>query len=139
VSMRPNKFIANVILAMEVAQTFATSKTQSKVVPNVGHLHLAPSIANILLPIHSLHLTRIPYWLMQAWEFKQNITIEIHQKVGIILYVDGVIVQNFNLFDVFKVRNLVLKQSMTLTMVLLGFNAHWEMEARNANGRSQSR
>jgi hypothetical protein len=39
--MRPKKFIANVILTMEVAQTFATSKTQSKVVPNVGQIHLA--------------------------------------------------------------------------------------------------
>ncbi len=53
---------------MQVAQTSITSKAQSKIVLNVGHLHFAPSVA-IVLPIHSLHLTQMP-WRTQGWELK---------------------------------------------------------------------
>jgi hypothetical protein len=90
---------------------------------------------------HNYYFTSNPFLtfdhntlLVDANVGKQNITIEIHQKVGNILYVNGVIVQNFNLFNVY-----CLKHSMTLNMVLLGFNAHWEMEAQNVNGTSKSR
>jgi len=68
VNTRANKLIASVIYIMQVAQTSITSKAQSKIVLNVGHLHLAPSVA-IVLPIHSLHLTQMP-WRTQGWELK---------------------------------------------------------------------
>jgi len=68
VNTRTNKLIAGVIYIMQVAQTSITSKAQSKIVLNVGHLHFALGVA-IVLPIHSLHLTQMPS-RTQGWELK---------------------------------------------------------------------
>jgi hypothetical protein len=50
VNTRLKKLIASVVLIKQVAQTFTMLKTQSKIIFNVGCLHVAPSMAIVLLP-----------------------------------------------------------------------------------------
>ncbi len=54
-----------IVLTSKVAHTFATTKTQTKIILDVGCLDLAPNMA-IVLPIHALHLSKMPCWLSQG-------------------------------------------------------------------------
>jgi hypothetical protein len=44
-----------VIWTLEMAQTFNTSKSQTKIIFNVGYLHLAPNVL-IIPSIRALHM-----------------------------------------------------------------------------------
>jgi hypothetical protein len=61
---RSNKLVTSVIFTTQVAQTFATLDTQSKIIFNDHHLHLAPNMV-VELSIHPLHLTKMACELTQ--------------------------------------------------------------------------
>ncbi len=84
-----NKLVTNVIFKSQVAQAFATSDTQSKIIFNDGHLHIAPNMV-IELSIHPLHLTKMACELTQWWKFKKDVSIKILKKTKNILDVDSV-------------------------------------------------
>ncbi len=56
-----NKLNITIVLTSKVAHTFVITKTQTKVILDVGCLDLAPSMV-VMLPIHALHLSKMPYW-----------------------------------------------------------------------------
>jgi hypothetical protein len=68
-----------------VAHTFVITKTQTKVILDVGCLDLAPSMV-VVLPIHALS---------QGREFEQNVSIESSWKSKDLLNVHGVVIQSF--------------------------------------------
>ncbi len=84
-----NKLVTNVIFKSQVAQAFATLDTQSKIIFNDGHLHIAPNMV-IELSIHPLHLTKMACELTQWWKFKKDVSIKILKKTKNILDVDSV-------------------------------------------------
>jgi len=92
--IRLNKLNITIVLTSKVAHTFVTTKTQTKVIIDVGCLDLAPSMA-VVLPIHALHLSKMPYWLSQGQEFEQNVYIESSWKSKDLLNVHGVVIQTF--------------------------------------------
>jgi hypothetical protein len=61
---RSNKLVTSIIFTSQVAQAFATLDTQSKIIFNDGHLHLAPNMV-VELSIYPLHLTRMACELTQ--------------------------------------------------------------------------
>ncbi len=52
---RSNTIVTSVIFTSQMAQAFANLDTQSKIISNDGHLHLAPNMV-VELSIHPLHL-----------------------------------------------------------------------------------
>lgn len=82
-----NKLITSIIFTLQMAQASTNSKIQSKIIFNVSHFHLSPSMV-IVLSIHPLHLIKIVYGLMQWKKLENDVSIKIHQKGRNILYVD---------------------------------------------------
>ncbi len=86
-----NKLITSVIFTSQMAQASNTSKTQSKILFNVSHFHLSPSMV-IVLSIQPQHLIKMAYGLMQWKKLENDVSIKIHQKLINILYVVSVII-----------------------------------------------
>jgi hypothetical protein len=80
-----NKLNITIVLTSKVAHTFVITKTQTKVILDVGCLDLAPSMV-VVLPIHALS---------QGREFEQNVSIESSWKSKDLLNVHGVVNQSF--------------------------------------------
>jgi hypothetical protein len=68
-STRSKKQKTRIVLALEMAQTFSTSKAQTKRVFNVGHFHLAPNMT-IVFSIHPLHMFGNSHWFVNRRELK---------------------------------------------------------------------
>jgi hypothetical protein len=57
---------ARIIIPMQVAQAPGASKSQTKIILDVGGFHLALSMT-IILAIHALYLSIMASWKMNGW------------------------------------------------------------------------
>ncbi len=85
--------LLGIIIATQVPQTPSASKSQTKVVFDVGGFHLAPS-TNIILAIHVihvLHLSKMVSWKMDGWQFEDYV-LESDGKKGYLFDFDFIVV-----------------------------------------------
>lgn len=115
-----SKLVTSVIFTSQVAQTFATLDTQSKIIFNDGHLHLTPNMV-IELSIHPLHLTRMACELTQRWKSKNDVSIKKFQKQKTFCMLIVLQFNVLNSFEALGVKDIALKHLGTLTTLdLLG-------------------
>jgi hypothetical protein len=60
---------------MQLPQAPSASKSQTKIVYDIGIFHLAPSMT-IVVVVHALHLFRMANWKMNGWQFKDDFIVE---------------------------------------------------------------
>jgi hypothetical protein len=76
---------------MQVPRALGASKSQTKIVLNVGGFHLAPNMT-IILVIHALHLSIMANWKMDGQQFKDDVIVERDGQRGNIFNFDLVVV-----------------------------------------------
>jgi hypothetical protein len=69
------EMFVGIIIAMQVPQAPSASKSQTKIVLDVGGFHLAP-IMTIIIAVHALHLSRMANWKMNGRQFKDDFIVE---------------------------------------------------------------
>jgi hypothetical protein len=74
-----------------VPQAPNASKSQTKIIFDVGGFHLAPSMT-IVLAIHASHLSRMASWKMDGQQFKNDVAIKCDGQRGNIFDFDLVVV-----------------------------------------------
>ncbi len=83
---------ARIIITMQVPQTLGASKSQTKIILDVGGFHLTPNMT-IALAVHALHLSRLANWNTDGQQFKDDVIVKCHKQKGNILDFDFLIVQ----------------------------------------------
>ncbi len=86
------KMLIGIIIATQVPQALCVSKSQNKIILDVGGFHLAPNMT-IILTVHALHLSKMASWKTDGRQFKDDVIIECHGQREDILNLDLVIVQ----------------------------------------------
>ncbi len=84
--------LARTIIATQVLQAPSASKSQTKIIFNVGGFHLAASMT-IILVVHALHLSRMANPKMDGRQFENDFVIKRDGQRRNIFDFDLVVVQ----------------------------------------------
>jgi hypothetical protein len=69
------QIIVEVVLTFQMTQTTCHVESKVEIIFVIGHFDLAPRMT-IIFSIHFLHLTKMAIWIINQWEFKENIPIK---------------------------------------------------------------
>ncbi len=85
------EMFTRIVIATQVPQALGPSKSQTKIVLNIGGFRLTPSMT-IVLVVHALHLSKMANWKMDGRKFKDDVIIESDGQKGNIFDFDFVVV-----------------------------------------------